>query len=311
MATAIAATEAAPGKALAKAPVAAGSALRAFVPNTLEEAWRLSTALAQPGMLPKAYGQDPNKVMVGILAGAEVGLTPFAALQSIAVINGNPTMWGDGMLGLVEASGLLADFEETDDGKTATCRAVRKDRETPIVRTFSIDDAKAAGLSGKQGPWQQYPKRMRQLRARSFCLRDGFASVLKGIKSAEEVRDYAPMDGGQLTNGTREPLTAAMIENQAQIDEGADDHRDGRDDADMGEQTQQHDPDTGELFADDGTTPEQRRLANLMVKALKTATGNADAVGEIMSAQSEPMKEWPNALKVEVYDAKKLALGQA
>jgi hypothetical protein len=221
-----------------KAPVAAGSALRAFVPTTLEEAWRLSGALAQSDMLPKAYGRDPNKVMVGILAGAEVGLTPFVALQSIAVINGNPTMWGDGMLGLVEASGLLEDFEETDDGKTATCRAKRVGRKTEIIRTFSIDDAKTAGLLNKQGPWTQYPKRMRQLRARSFCLRDGFASVLKGIKSAEEVRDYAPMDGGALLSQQRS-VTAAMIEDQASdqdIDlETGEVIQEGRATADMGE----------------------------------------------------------------------------
>jgi len=188
-------------KALAKAPVTTGKALQAFVPTTLDEAWRLAGALAASGMTPKTYGGDQNKCMVGIIAGAEVGLTPFAALQSIAVINGTPSLWGDGMLALVEASGLLEDFEEFDDGQKATCRAVRKGRATPIIRTFDMDQAKKAGLTGKQGPWTQYPDRMRQMRARSKALRDGFSDVLKGLKSAEEARDFAPIDGGTLTNG--------------------------------------------------------------------------------------------------------------
>jgi hypothetical protein len=219
MATQITTTEDA-AKPPLKAPVRAGGSLAAFVPQSLEEAWRLSTAIAASGMAPKTYGTDPNKIMVGLLAGAEVGLTPFVALQSIANINGNPALWGDGMLGLVEASGLLEDFEESDDGKVATCRAVRKGRKTPIIRTFSTDDAKVAGLAGKTGPWQQYPKRMRQMRARSLTLRDGFSDVLKGIKSAEEVRDYAPMDGGMLGTGTA-TVTAAMIEHQASPDQPA------------------------------------------------------------------------------------------
>src|SRR3546814_7669438 len=75
----------------------------------------------------------------------------FQALQSIAVIGNNPAIWGDGALALDQGSGLLIDMEETDDGHTATCRLVRKGRETPIIRTFSMDDAKKAGLSGKQG----------------------------------------------------------------------------------------------------------------------------------------------------------------
>lgn len=45
-------------------------------------------------------------------------------------------------------------------------------------------------LWGKSGPWQQYPKRMLQMRARGFALRDKFADVLGGLISAEEARDY-------------------------------------------------------------------------------------------------------------------------
>jgi len=203
-------------KAVVKAPVTSGNQLAAFVPQSLDEAWRLAGALAASGMCPKAYGTDQNKVMVGILAGAELGLTPFAALQSIAVIGNNPAVWGDGMLGLVEASGKLQDIEESDDGTTATCRVVRVGRPTPIVRTFSVDDAKKAGLAGKAGPWSQYPARMRQMRARAFALRDAFSDVLRGMKSAEEVRDYAPMDGGQLKSQPQKITAAALIEQAAE-----------------------------------------------------------------------------------------------
>lgn len=196
--------------------VASGGKLAAFVPQTLEEAWRLSAALAASGMTPKAYGGDKNRIMVGIMAGAEVGLTPFAALQSIAVIGNNPSLWGDGALALVQASGLLDDMEETDDGTTATCRLNRTGRKTPIVRSFSMDDAKKAGLAGKSGPWTQYPARMRQMRARAFALRDGFSDVLKGLHIAEEVRDYAPMPGETLSIASENPLSATMLIEQSQ-----------------------------------------------------------------------------------------------
>jgi hypothetical protein len=58
-----------------------------------------------------------------------------------------------------------------------------------VVRTFSMDDAKRAGLSGKQGPWTQYPNRMLQLRARGFAVRDAFPDALKGLITAEEAQD--------------------------------------------------------------------------------------------------------------------------
>ena len=122
--------------------------------------------------------------------GAEIGLQPLQAMQNIAVINGRPSIWGDAMLALVRSSGLL-DYirkELSEDGTTATCTVKRKNEE-PAVSTFSIEDAKKAGLAGKQGPWTQYPKHMLKLRARSYALRDVFPDVLKGMAIAEEEKD--------------------------------------------------------------------------------------------------------------------------
>lgn len=109
-------------------------------------------------------------------------------MQNLAVINGRPALWGDAVIALVRSSPLCEYVVETDDGQTATCKVKRKG-EPEQVRTFSMEDARAAGLSGKQGPWVQYPKRMRQMRARAFALRDVFPDVLRGLPVAEEVMD--------------------------------------------------------------------------------------------------------------------------
>jgi hypothetical protein len=67
--------------------------------------------------------------------------------------------------------------------------AKRKGR-TPVVFKFSVEEAKRALLWGKAGPWTAYPKRMMQMRARGFALRDAFADVLTGLITAEEAHDY-------------------------------------------------------------------------------------------------------------------------
>ena len=92
------------------------------------------------------------------------------------------------MLALVRGSGLLEYIKEepTDAGCTCT---VKRRGEDEVCRSFSMEDAKRAGLAGKQGPWAQYPKRMLQMRARSWALRDVFPDVLKGVYIAEEARD--------------------------------------------------------------------------------------------------------------------------
>lgn len=170
----------------------AGGRPTAIVPQSMDEAYRLAKAVCMAGMAPKGL-DTPEKAMVAILHGLEVGLTPMAALQRIAVVNGRPTIWGDGAIGLVRGSGACEHIHEsiTGDGEAmvATCSAKRKGEKEPIVGTFSVADAKKAGLWGKQGPWQQFPKRMLQMRARAFALRDGFADVLGGLYLREEIEE--------------------------------------------------------------------------------------------------------------------------
>lgn len=169
-----------------------------LIPTSYEEIERLSRKICAANWVPKSYldrNGQPNQCMVevAIMHGHEVGLTPIAAIQSIAVINGMPTIWGDAMLALVRVSGLLDDineyFEGEGDDMAAVCVAIRRGQVTPVIGRFSVAMAKKAGLWGKQGPWTQYASRMMKLRARSWCLRDGYADVLRGLYMAEEAQD--------------------------------------------------------------------------------------------------------------------------
>lgn len=165
--------------------------------QNMDDAWRFSQAVCAAGMAPVVGkgGQrmDPGQVMIAIQLGAEIGLPPMTALKNIAVFNGRPTIWGDALLALVERNGLLERIDETIDGtgddRTAWCRVRRKGRSYDTVRTFSVANAKQAGLWGKAGPWQAYPDRMLQMRARGFALRDTFPDALGGFMLAEEARD--------------------------------------------------------------------------------------------------------------------------
>ncbi len=173
------------------ATLRAGAGVQAIVPQSFEDAWRVATALAKSGMTPKGM-EEPEKVLVVIMAGAELGMAPFQALQSFAMINGRPALWGDGMMAVARRFGVKV--EETISGEgddaVAQCQVTRPDTDEQVTRRFSVADAKSAGLWKKAGPWTQYPKRMLQMRARAWALRDGCADMLRGMKMAEEAQDY-------------------------------------------------------------------------------------------------------------------------
>ena len=168
---------------------------RGLALQTFDDAMRFGKMLADSEFAPKDFRGKPASCVLAVQHGAEIGFGPMQAIQCIAVINGRPSIWGDAALALVMASPVCEYVKETIEGEadaaTAICTAKRKGYPEPVVVRFSMADAKRAGLAGKSGPWSQYPKRMLQLRARGFALRDAFPDVLKGLITSEEAQDYA------------------------------------------------------------------------------------------------------------------------
>lgn len=174
-------------------------------PNTFQELISFANMAAGSDLMPKDYRGKPENVMIAVQMGSELGLAPMQAIQNIAVINGRPSVWGDAMLALVRGSGKCSTvkeiFEGDGDNLTAICLVRRIDGDE-IRGEFSVADAKRANLWSKQGPWQQYPRRMLQMRARGFALRDGFPDVLRGLIGAEEALDI-PSETIDITPQTR------------------------------------------------------------------------------------------------------------
>lgn len=192
--------EVTPTHQTSKTPVLVGKS--GIIISDMDSLWRFSTAVQKSGLAPKGI-QSAEAIFVAIQMGLEVGLTPMAALQNIAVINGRPSIWGDAQLAVVRGTGEMEGFEEwfevggnriarnpatyTDD-TCAVCRVKRCGFEATEI-SFSVADAKLANLWGKDGPWRQYPWRMLRMRARSFALRDQFGDALRGMRSVEENQD--------------------------------------------------------------------------------------------------------------------------
>lgn len=159
--------------------------------TNMDEMGRFAVAVVNSGQFKDIT--TPEQAIIRMQAGMELGLTPIWSLTNIMVTNGRPSVWGDGLLGIVLAHPQCEDVIETDSGEcpndnyTATCEVRRKGRQ-PIVRSFSVADAKKAGIFGKN-VHGQYPKRMLQMRARAFACRDAFADALRGLGVREELEN--------------------------------------------------------------------------------------------------------------------------
>lgn len=174
---------------------------RGLVITNLDEMWRMAGIVHKSGLAPSSL-KSQEQLFVAAQHGAELGLSFMQAIQGIAVINGKPCLYGDTFMAVIRAHPLFDDgaYEEWftgtpgKDDYTARCAMGRRGSERVHERSFSVAQAKKAGLWGKSGPWTQYPDRQMMWRARTYCGRDVFADALKGLSAAEEVIDYTAIE---------------------------------------------------------------------------------------------------------------------
>lgn len=237
-------------------------------PANLAEALEMAGVLCKSSLIPKDFQGNPGNVLVAIQWGMELGLAPMQALQSIAVINGRPSLWGDAVIALCKAHPVCEWIRETvDEDGTAVCIAQRRGDPEPVERRFGVEDARKAGLLGKAGPWTQYTRRMLQMRARSWCLRDAFPDLLRGMAVAEEAQDTVvatvveqPTDAPPATSRT-EAVKSKLLAHQQRKAIAESLEKAGALPPDL----PPYDPETGEILSVTPPVPETDPIANLIL----------------------------------------------
>lgn len=159
----------------------------------------LASQIAATDFAPQGLRGKPAAVMAAMLQGAELGIGPMQALSQIAVINGKPCMSAQLMRALVQRAGHELWFKSKTNTRVTICGR-RQDWPADRVAevSWSMDDAKAAGLAGGQN-YRKYPRAMLAARATGELCRDNFADVLGGIGyTPEELTDGDLVADGDL-----------------------------------------------------------------------------------------------------------------
>lgn len=164
----------------------------AIIPRTIDEVQSLSEILSKSVLLPTAMRGKPSDVLVTILAGQEMGLSPMASLRAIHVIEGKPILSADAMVALALGSGKVVYFDRVEESDTSvTYETLRTGSKTPRRCTWTLAMAKIAGLHLKDN-WRAYPRAMLASRAKAELARDVYPDVLAGCYTDEEVQQDAP-----------------------------------------------------------------------------------------------------------------------
>ena len=155
----------------------------------------MATALVRSGFLPKAI-KTPEQAIAIILSGNELGLGPMQSLRSIHIVEGKPTMGAELMMALALRNvpgGHMMIVESTNEACVVSAGRTRGDA---IEYSFTIDDAKRAGLMNKNN-WRNYPRAMLRSRVVSEAVKAVFPDALINAYTTEELgAENTAEDGG-------------------------------------------------------------------------------------------------------------------
>lgn len=156
--------------------------------DLVPQAFDLAEKISKTEFVPTALRGRPEAIMACVLAGHEMGLSPLQALAKIHIIEGRPGPSAELMRAIVLREGHEIWPEDATTTRVTLCGR-RAGSDNTVKVTWTLDDAKKAGLDGRQN-WRKYPRAMLTARATGELVRMMFPDVLAGFTyAAEELED--------------------------------------------------------------------------------------------------------------------------
>ena len=140
--------------------------------------------------------KTPEQVFTAIQYGRGHGWSPMQSLRNLYPLHGNVHLTAIAAMGLVlpHADKPPTIKREKKNGQPYSCTVTYLRDKEEYSRTFTIDEAKAAGLIKGGGAWTAYAENMLYWRAGMFAAREGFPDILAGIYSIEEMANESAED---------------------------------------------------------------------------------------------------------------------
>ena len=181
------------------------SNLPTIIPEAQEWATmkEMSKVLIGTGFLPASI-KTPQQAVAIMLKGRELKMPAMQAMSHIHVIKGKPTLSAEGMLALIYRECPSAEIIWTErSNKVAACK-VRRSKDTELQTfSFSIEDAKQAGLLNNPS-WSKYPRAMLHARCVSEVARSVFPDAIMGCS-------YTPEELGAEVNSDGEVIEVQEV----------------------------------------------------------------------------------------------------
>jgi hypothetical protein len=161
-----------------------------YQPKDSKDLFSIAQQISKSGLKPASL-KTPEDVFIVLMTGVELGLQVMQSLRGIHVINGKPCMSAELLMGVCQNDSRCEYMHLVESTNTiATYITRRRNSPEPVTMSYTISDAKTAGLSG--GNWAKHPAAMLRARASSAICRAVYSDIVMGLYTEDEVQHFEP-----------------------------------------------------------------------------------------------------------------------
>lgn len=177
-------------------------------PQLTPDVWQMITDIAPTMHLARCFGVTSKEQAAAImLKGYELGLSLSGSFEYIHIVEGKPSLAPRGALALILGSPLNGGVKITEEASKCTVWMKRADNGFEHTLTWTMEDAKRAGVVKPNSGWDKYPANMLRWRTVGFVADVVFPDVTGGMKRADEYgADLTPE--GDVIEGSWRPVAA-------------------------------------------------------------------------------------------------------
>jgi len=155
---------------------------------SLSDAEKMAGKFAESSLIPNNLKGKAADIMVMLVTGHELGLSPMQSLRAMHVINGRPVLSAELIVALIKRSAVCRFFrlvESTDE--IATYETQRSDESQSTRLSWTSAQAKTAGLTGDN--WKKHPAAMLRARCSAALGRAVYPDVMLGVMEQGEAEE--------------------------------------------------------------------------------------------------------------------------
>ena len=160
--------------------------------ESLKEPMSIGKIFAESGMFPDVKSQ--SQAVVKILAGKELGLSPFESMKNIYLVSGKLAIQSNALASLIKTNkkyDYKVEVLTCEECKISFWEFKGEKKEEIGLSEFTFKDAAKAGLVNKDN-WKNYPKNMLFARALANGVRFYCPDAACGWHVQEEYEDLLP-----------------------------------------------------------------------------------------------------------------------